>query len=93
MWPGAIWARSRWYIDTMPKRPWRPRDPNQLAAYIVKLATEGEPETPPDTRDPAAVARGKLGGVRGGRARAEKLTAAQRASIAKKAAAARWGKA
>lgn len=72
-------------------RPKRPRDPNQLAALIVKLSTEGEPEAPPDTRNPAAVALGKLGGAKGGKARAAKLTPEQRSEIAKRAAAKRWG--
>lgn len=43
-------------------------------------------------KNPHAQALGRLGGLKGGKARAEKLTKAQRAEIAKKAAAARWGK-
>jgi len=43
-------------------------------------------------KNPAAVAIGRLGGLKGGRARADKLTPAQKQAIAKKAAAARWGK-
>lgn len=43
-----------------------------------------------DGKNPAAVALGRLGGLRGGRARAEKLTCAQRSEIAKKAAQRRW---
>jgi len=77
----------------MPERsskPKRPRDPNQLAALIVKLSTEGEPEPEPDTRNPAAVALGRLGGKKGGKARAVKLTPEQRSEIARKAAAKRW---
>jgi hypothetical protein len=62
---------------------------NQLAASIVQAATEGEPEVE-DTRDPAAVALGRKGGLKGGKARAAKLTPEQRREIAKKAAAARW---
>lgn len=78
----------------MPERsskPKRPRDPNQLAAYIVKLSTEGEPAEPTDTRNRAAVELGRLGGKKGGPARAAKLTAEQRSEIAKRAAAKRWG--
>jgi hypothetical protein len=70
----------------------RPRDLNQLASSIVDAATGNEPEHPEDTRNPAAVALGKLGGLKGGKARAEKLTPEQRREIAKKAAATRWGK-
>jgi hypothetical protein len=43
-------------------------------------------------KNPAAVALGRLGGLKGGKARANKLTAEQRSAIAKKAAAKRWGK-
>jgi hypothetical protein len=71
--------------------PKRPRDVNQLAHLIGKIATEGEPAPPPDTRNPAAVALSKLGASKGGKARAAKLTAEQRAEIAKRAAAVRWG--
>jgi hypothetical protein len=72
----------------------RPTDPNQRAKSIVDIAT-GEIE---DTdkiqggKNPAAVALGKLGGLKGGKARAESLTAKKRSEIAKKAAAARWKK-
>ncbi len=45
-----------------------------------------------DERNPAAVALGKLGASKGGKARAEKLTAEERSAIAKKAAQARWAK-
>ena len=45
---------------------------------------------PNEGKNPAAVALGKLGGKKGGKARAEALTKAQRVSIAKKAAKARW---
>jgi hypothetical protein len=43
-------------------------------------------------KNPAAVALGKLGGRKGGKARAEKLTPEQRSEIARKAANARWAK-
>jgi len=81
----------------MPNRsskPKRPRDVNQLAKAIVDQATS-EAATEPQTADgknPAAVALGRLGGLKGGKARAAKLTKAQRSASAKKAAAARWGK-
>jgi hypothetical protein len=68
----------------------RPRDVNQLAKFIVDQTTgEGEPE-PEDTRDPLAVELGRRGGLKGGKARAEKLTQERRSEIARKAAAARW---
>jgi hypothetical protein len=70
----------------------RPRDVNQLAKFIVDQTTgQGEPE-PEDTRDPLAVELGRRGGLKGGKARAAKLTKEQRVEIARKAAAARWNK-
>lgn len=75
----------------------RPRDPNQLAKAIVDEAIneereEEQPDKPDDGKNPAAVALGRLGGKKGGKARAEKLTAEERSIIAKKAASARWSK-
>ena len=72
----------------------RSRDLNVLASQIVRAATEGEPETlaKEDTRNPHAVALGRLGGQKGGKARAEKLIPEQRKEIAKTAARARWKK-
>jgi hypothetical protein len=71
-----------------------PRDPNQLAKMIVDIAYgEAEPEPEKPAKNPAAVALGKLGGAKGGKARAAKLTPEQRSEIAKKAAAARWHRA
>jgi len=74
--------------------PKRPRDVNALARQIVDEATgEKEPATDRDDgKDPAAVELGRRGGLRGGKARAEKLSARKRSEIAKKAAQARWGK-
>jgi len=69
----------------------RPRDLNSLAASIVNDATsEDKPADPDEGKDPAAVSLGRRGGLKGGKARAEKLTAEQRSEIAKKAAAKRW---
>jgi hypothetical protein len=57
----------------------------------VNDATEETPEPENDDgKDPAAVALGRKGGLKGGRARAEKLTPEQRSEIARKAAGARW---
>jgi hypothetical protein len=80
----------------MPKHPKRPRDPNQLAKLIVDIAsgamTDERLEPPPDPdKDPAAVSLGRRGGLKGGAARAASLTPEQRAEIARKAAAKRWG--
>jgi len=65
-------------------------DVNQIAARIVAEATT-DPEVKPEKK-PAAVALGRLGGLKGGKARAESLTAKKRTEIAQKAAKARWGK-
>jgi len=76
----------------MAKRPKMPRDPNELAAKVLRIATgeEPNPKDVPDTRNQAAVALSKLGASKGGKARAQKLTKAQRSAAAKKAAASRW---
>jgi hypothetical protein len=78
----------------MAKKATRPRDTNQLAKSIVDIATGEKDSTPVDesVKNPAAVALGRLGGLKGGKARAEKLSAKKRSEIAKKAAAARWKK-
>ena len=73
----------------------KPRDLNKLASTIVSAATEDTvvAETPPDDgKNPAAVALGRLGGLKGGKARAESLTPEKRKEIARKAAKARWSK-
>jgi len=64
----------------------RPRDPIALAKLIGDIATGQTTDTVPDDRNPAAVALGKLGGAKGGKARADKLTPAKRREIARKAA-------
>lgn len=87
----------------MPKRSRKlPTDPNQAARSIVDLATEerdAQPTPPPGAlykpkaepeRNPAAVALGKLGGAKGGPARAKALSKKRKAEIARKAARARW---
>lgn len=69
----------------------RPSDVNQLAKAIVDQATGNAPSAEPaKQKNPAAVSLGRLGGLRGGKARAAKLTPEQRKAIAQKAAAARW---
>ena len=76
----------------MLKRSKMPRDPNQLAKTIVDMATgsaELEPEE--EIKNPAAVALGRLGGIKGGKARAAALSAKRRKEIARGAATKRWG--
>ncbi len=69
----------------------RPRDPNQLAKLVVDIATgEAADATSDNGKNPAAVALGRLGGLKGGKARADALSSAQRTKIAKKAAESRW---
>ena len=77
----------------MAKKPTkkRPTDANQLAKLVVdQLTGDAEPPQEPRKKNPAAVALGRLGGLKGGPARAEKLTAEQRSESARKAAKARW---
>ncbi len=85
----------------MPKRssirPKRPTDPNALAFEIMKEATAEKRNAPAalrevPTKNPAAVALGRLGGKKGGPARAAKLSKKKLSDIAKKAAEARWKK-
>jgi len=72
----------------------RPRDTNQLAKLIVDMATGSAPHDSrtDDGKNPAAVALGRLGGMKGGRARAVSLSKAERVNIARIAAKARWKK-
>lgn len=64
---------------------------NANALNTVQHATGQAPLPADDGKNPAAVALGRLGGLKGGKARAKKLTAKQRSEIAKKAAVKRWG--
>ena len=67
------------------------KDTNVLASQIVEEATgESIPKPEDANKNPAAVALGRLGGLKGGKARASSLTPQQRKEIAKKAAQARW---
>jgi hypothetical protein len=70
----------------------RPTDISSLAYQIVQEATGQAPEEPkPDKeKNPAAVALGRLGGLKGGNARKEKLSPERRKEIAQKAAKSRW---
>lgn len=79
-----------WHTHDMPKRSSNPEDHNVLATHIVREATGDKPSEP--WKNPAAVELGRLGGLKGGKARAKKLSAARRKQIAKKGARARWRK-
>ena len=69
----------------------RPHDPNQLGKLIVDIATgEVEDTAEDDGKDPAAVALGRKGGLKGGKARAASMTPEERSEAAKRAARARW---
>jgi len=78
----------------MPKRSSskRPLDTNQRAASVVAKATGEQPRTQPrpKRKNPAAVALGRKGGLKGGKARAANLSPEERSEIAKRAAAVRW---
>ncbi len=80
----------------MPKRPQKkPVDVNRLAKSIVDQATTDEQlqeKAIEEGKNPAAVLLGRLGGLKGGKARAMRLSAEQRSEIAKKAANYRWSK-
>jgi hypothetical protein len=69
----------------------RPRDPNALGKRIVDEAVgDAEPFDPDAGKDPLAVELGRRGGLKGGKARAAKLTPEERAESARRAAQARW---
>ena len=79
----------------MPKRVRRSTDDEDtdiMAARIVAQVTGGAGHPMEREKNPAAVSLGRLGGLKGGKARAAKLSKKKRAAIAKKAAAARWSK-
>ncbi len=75
----------------MAKKTKLPKDTNKRAKSVVSLATGEDMETTLDGKNAAAVALGRKGGLKGGKARAAALTAKRRKEIAQKAAAARWG--
>lgn len=81
--------------SSTPKRGGTPHDFTTVARRVVEQAIgerlDGSPLPDKDAgKNPAAVALGKLGGSKGGKARAQSLSAAKRKSIAKRAAEARW---
>lgn len=67
-------------------------DPSQIAFRVIQKAIPQESSTKELPKNPYAVALGRLGGLKGGKARASSLTAHKRRAIAKRAAKARWGK-
>ncbi len=77
-------------MDT--KRPARPRDMNQLAKRIVDISVGDAEDEPIAEKNPHAVALGRLGGLRGGKVRAERLAPEKRSEIARVAARSRWKK-
>jgi hypothetical protein len=80
----------------MTKHPKRPRDPAQLAKLMIDIASgdveDREPTPNEQGKSVSRIARGKIGGAKGGKARALKLTPEQRADIARLAAQTRWKK-
>lgn len=74
------------------KRKKRPRDPVELAKLIGDIATGQADDQIENSKDTAASELGRQGGLKGGKARAEKLTPEQREEIARTAAVARWKK-
>ncbi len=67
-----------------------PEDVNEIAFRVVSEALGERPPEKLDGKNPAAVMLGRLGGKKGGKARAAKLSAERRSEIARKAAKARW---
>ena len=74
----------------MPKRSSSKPDVNEIAASIVYAVETGQMPKTADGKNPLAVALGRLGGLKGGKARAASMTAEQRSEVAKKAARIRW---
>lgn len=72
----------------MAKRSKKPADLNRLAAAIVSDATD---ETPPEPESQQARA-GRVGGTKGGKVRAQRMSAEERSESARRAAEARWRK-
>ena len=90
----VFWSHGLYnvYNINMPKRSRKKSDDiNVIAKSIIdEITTESIKEKP--QKNPAAVALGRLGGLKGGNARAKKLSAKKRKEIAQKAAKARWEK-
>jgi hypothetical protein len=80
------------YAVSMPKRSSMDQGSNMRAAAMGLHASDPTEASSDDGKDPAAVALGRKGGLKGGKARASKMTASQRSDAAKRAAQARWRK-
>lgn len=77
----------------MQNRSSKQKDTQQLARSVLDaIVPDAEPQEAQPKKNPAAVALGRLGGLKGGKARAASLSKKKRSEIAKKAAAARWAK-
>ena len=87
-----VGSRRRVKLAITAKKKKRPTDLNLLAASIVKDATNDQPTVSNDGKNLHAVSLGRLGGLKGGPARAKKLSKKKRSEIARKAAKARWSK-
>lgn len=74
------------------KRLKRPRDPLALAKLIGDIATKQAEDCVAETKDASMAERGRLGGLKGGRARAKALPAKKRQKIARAAAKSRWSR-
>lgn len=93
-------TRRPCYNRAMPKRSSKTDDPNLFAKRVLDQviarhdpeSIAQEPEVKESGKNPAAVTLGRLGGLKGGKARAKKLSAKKRRDIAQKAARARWCK-
>jgi hypothetical protein len=83
--PGIV---AEWLIPDRSSRT--PHDPNQIAKLVVDSSTGAKEAEPPPTKSSAAVELGRLGGLKGGKARAKKLSPKKRSRIARMAARARW---
>lgn len=79
-----------WHTPAMPKRSSKTTDPNSIAHRIVRETTDGASRAEEPRKNPAAVELGRLGGLKGGVARAKALSPAKRRLIAKRAAETRW---
>jgi hypothetical protein len=70
----------------------RPRDPNQMGKLIVDILAGEVEDTVTEGKKNPSKRKGRAGGLKGGKVRAETLTQAQRTEIARTAASARWKK-
>ncbi len=76
-------------LDMTAKTPKRPRDPNQLAKLVIDIASGERNDGQASGKSEMAIL-GRAGGLKGGKARAEKISPERRAEIARRAAEARW---